>query len=220
VRKLAALFLVVFSLGCLSGRLPSQPNDREWNLLVADYQWLERLRTPGQPTGSRRQQIETLLDIQKRIEPTHIAFLEKLKEYYERTGDVRAASLYANEQIRLGDSYLYILARYDRAIAMYQTALAMDPQNTAAQQRLELAQSRRFVALNSFSQVHAGMSEDQVRRLLGMPREDWIKQVVQKGRVYSVWIYPKRDGGASAIYFDNGFVYHTNWNAAAPKTSG
>jgi hypothetical protein len=42
---------------------------------------------------------------------------------------------------------------------------------------------------------------------------------VQNNRVYSVWIYPKEDGGASAIYFDNGVVYHTNWNAAAPPAS-
>jgi len=60
------------------------------------------------------------------------------------------------------------------------------------------------------------MKEDEVRGIVGLPREDWIKQVVQNGRVYSVWIYPKSDGGATAIYFDNGVVYHTNWNAAAP----
>lgn len=213
--------LIVTAFGCLSGRLPTQPNEREWNRLLADYQWLEGLRNSGpQPAGSRRQQIETLLETHKRIEPTHISFLDKLREYYDRTGDPRAASLYANEQVRLGDSYMYVLARYDRAMGLYEAALALDPQNAAARQRLELAQSRRFVPLNSFSQVHAGMSEEDVRRILGMPREDWIKQVVQKGRVYSVWIYPKRDGGASAIYFDNGFVYHTNWNAAPPRTSG
>lgn len=221
MKRLSALLLALAALGCLSGRPLTQPNDREWNRLLADYQWLEGLRSAGpQLAGARRQQIETLLDTQKKIEPTLVAFLEKLREYYDRTGDGRAASLYANEHIRLGDSYMYVLARYDRAMAMYEAALALDPQNAAARQRLELAQSRRFVPLNSFSQVSPGMSEEEVRRLLGMPREDWIKQVVQKGRVYSVWIYPKRDGGASAIYFDNGFVYHTNWNAAPPRTSG
>ena len=58
-----------------------------------------------------------------------------------------------------------------------------------------------------------------VRGLVGLPREDWIKQVVQNSRVYSVWIYPREDGGAAAVYFDNGVVYHTNWNAAAPPAS-
>ena len=71
----------------------------------------------------------------------------------------------------------------------------------------------------SFAAVKNGMKEDDVRRMVGLPREDWIKQVVQNNRVYSVWIYPKEDGGASAIYFDNGVVYHTNWNAAAPPAA-
>jgi Lhr-like helicase len=61
--------------------------------------------------------------------------------------------------------------------------------------------------------------EEAVQRLIGLPREDWIKQVVQNNRVYSVWIYPKADAGAAAIYFDNGVVYHTNWNAAAPPAA-
>jgi hypothetical protein len=70
--------------------------------------------------------------------------------------------------------------------------------------------------MTAFANVKTGMKEDAVQRLVGLPREDWIKQVVQNNRVYSVWIYPKADGGASAVYFDNGVVYHTNWNAAAP----
>ena len=70
--------------------------------------------------------------------------------------------------------------------------------------------------MSAFATVKQGMKEDEVRGIVGLPREDWIKQVVQNSRVYSVWIYPKSDGGASAVYFDNGVVYHTNWNAAAP----
>ena len=70
--------------------------------------------------------------------------------------------------------------------------------------------------MTDFATVKTGMKEEEVRRIVGVPREDWIKQVVQNKRVYSVWIYPKADGGASAVYFDNGVVYHTNWNASAP----
>ncbi len=86
-------------------------------------------------------------------------------------------------------------------------------------QRIVNAEQRRFVSMNAFAGVKTGMSEADVRKLVGLPREDWIKQVVQNRRVYSVWIYPKADGGASAIYFDNGVVYHTNWNAAAPPAA-
>lgn len=198
---------------------PTTPNDREWNLLTADYQWIQTLRAAQkQPPASatRKEQIELILENHKKLEPTYVAFVDKAREYFERTGDPRAGSLLAREKIILGDEYMGVLARYDKAIALYREALELSPGNADAQSRITLAEQRRFVPMSSFATVKQGMKEDEVRRIVGVPREDWIKQVVQNKRVYSVWIYPKADGGASAIYFDNGVVYHTNWNAAAP----
>ena len=140
----------------------------------------------------------------------------RFEEYRGRTGDPRAASLLAREKILMGDQYMNVLSRYDKALEYYRSALQIDPANADAKSRADLAESKRFVAMNAFANVKSGMKEDDVRRMVGLPREDWIKQVVQNNRIYSVWIYPKSDGGASAIYFDNGVVYHTNWNAAAP----
>ena len=157
----------------------------------------------------------TLENIQK-IAPTYQLFTDKADEYFKRTKDPRAGALLAAEKIYIGDQYLNVLSRYDIAITRYREALQIDPANQDAVQRIALAEERRFVSMNSFATVKTGMSEQDVRKLVGLPREDWIKQVVQNSRVYSVWIYPKADGGASAIYFDNGVVYHTNWNAAAP----
>ena len=219
MKRLIALVLTLFSIACASNTPPAKANDREWKRLVADYQWLESLRgAQSKSAASRKNQIESLLETHRKTKRLR-RFPEQAQGYLDGQA-IRACSLYANERIRLGDSYMYVLARYDRAIAMYESALAVDPQNAAARQRLDLARLRRFVELDSFSRIHTGMSEDEVRRLVGMPREDWIKQVIQKGRVYSVWIYPKRDGGASAVYFDNGQVYHTNWNAAPGRSTG
>ncbi len=199
-----------------------QPNDREWNLLTADYAWIDTLRKaqPVPPAGAtRKQQIETVLDSDRKLEPTYRAFMDKLSEYYERTGDPRAAQVMAREKIVMGDQFMTVLARYDRAIDFYRQALQFDPNSAEAKERIALAESRRFVPMTAFAEVKSGMKEEDVRRLVGIPREDWIKQVVQNNRVYSVWIYPKSDGGASAVYFDNGVVYHTNWNAAAPPAA-
>jgi tetratricopeptide (TPR) repeat protein len=217
MRKLLLLTLLV--LACAPAGPPTTPNDREWTLLMADYQWIQTLRqAQKQPAAnaSRKEQIEILLDNHKKLEPTYVAFIDKAREYLERTADPRAASLLAREKILLGDEYMGVLARYDRAIALYREALELDPASPDAQARIALAEQRRYVNMTSFAAVKTGMKEDDVRRLVGVPREDWIKQVVQNKRVYSVWIYPKADGGASAVYFDNGIVYHTNWNAAAP----
>lgn len=218
MRRLLLPVLILLT-ACLSAGRPTRPNDREWNLLMADYQWIQTLRGSQQAApavATRKQQIELLLENHRKIEPTYVAFMDKLREYHERTGDPRAATVVAREKIAIGDEYMNVLSRYDRAIESYEQALLIEPQNAEARQRIETARSRRFVSMNAFAVIKGGMKEADVRRLVGLPREDWIKQVVQNKRVYAVWIYPKSDGGASAIYFDNGVVYHTNWNAAAP----
>ena len=220
MRKLL-LSLLFLSTACAVAPTgpPTTPNDREWSLIMADYQWIQTLRqAQKQPaaTASRKEQIEILLENHKKIEPAYVAFVDKTREYFSRTSDPRAGSLLAREKIILGDEYMGVLSRYDRAIALYREALELDPANADAQARITLAEQRRYVNMTSFAAVKTGMKEDDVKRLVGVPREDWIKQVVQNKRVYSVWIYPKADGGASAVYFDNGIVYHTNWNAAAP----
>jgi tetratricopeptide (TPR) repeat protein len=218
MRKLL-LFSLLSLFACAPAGPPTTPNDREWALLMADYQWIQTLREAQKqpaPTASRKEQIEILLENHKKLEPTYVAFVDKTREYLERTADPRAGALLAREKIILGDEYMSVLARYDRAIALYREALELDPASADAQARIALAEQRRYVNMTSFAALKTGMKEEDVRRLVGVPREDWIKQVVQNKRVYSVWIYPKADGGASAVYFDNGVVYHTNWNAAAP----
>ncbi|MFP5245522.1 MAG: tetratricopeptide repeat protein [Thermoanaerobaculia bacterium] len=211
--------LLLLAVACAPAGPPTTPNDREWSLLMADYQWLETVRNAQkQPaaTSSRNERIELLLVNHKKLEPTYVAFIDKLREYHDRTTDPRAGALLAREKMILGDEYMTVLSRYDKAIELYREALELQPGNADAQQRITMAEQKRFVSMSSFANVKQGMKEDAVRQLVGLPREDWIKQVVQNNRTYSVWIYPKADGGASAIYFDNGVVYHTNWNAAAP----
>jgi len=212
------LALVLLAAACASGP-PTQPNDREWSQILNDDAWIESVRKaqPAPPADApRKQQIEMTLETHKKLEPTYVAFIDKVREYNDRTHDPRAAKLLAAEKIRMGDEYMNLLSRYDKALEYYHAAVQLDPTNQDAQQRIATAESRRYVSITAFADVHTGMKEDDVKKLVGLPREDWIKQVVQNGRAYSVWIYPKADGGASAIYFDNGVVYHTNWNAAAP----
>jgi len=216
------LLPLLIAVACATPGPPTQPNDREWNLITADYEWLQTLRKAQPlppPNASRKQMIDLALKNHEKITPTYDAFLAKATEYYERTHDPRAATLLAHEKVIIGDEYMNVLARYDRAIELYRGALSYDPQNAEAAQRIAAAQAKRFVSMDSFAAVKSGMKEDDVRKLVGLPREDWIKQVIQNNRVFSVWIYPKADTGAAAIYFDNGVVYHTNWNAALPQAA-
>ena len=221
MRLVASLLVTISFLAAsvIASGLPTQPNDREWGLLSTEYLRIDALRK-AQPlppaNASRKQMLETVLANQKRFEPAYVPFLDKVKEYFDRTRDPRAGQVLAREKIIMGDEYMQYLSRYDKALELYRAAVELDPTSIDARQRVVLAQERRFVSMTAFANVKNGMKEDDIRKLVGLPREDWIKQVVQNSRVYSVWIYPKEDGGASAIYFDNGVVYHTNWNAAAP----
>lgn len=220
LRSLTAILLLILA-GCVSAGPSRKPNDKEWTALLTEYQKIEKTRSLMEvppADAPRRDQIAALLRIYRETEPASNALFEKVREYHLRTGDPRAARLYADEKVRIGDEYMEILARYDRAIGVYQSALAIDPGNQRASERLALAQSRRFIGHAQFNDIRPGMKDSEVRQRVGLPREDWIKQVVQKNRIFSVWIYPRSDGGAAAIYFDNGVVYHTNWNAAQAQT--
>jgi hypothetical protein len=222
MRNAIAFLLLTAALACAPAGPPVQPNDREWSLITADYQWMETVRGSQQKpsaTATRKERIELALENLRKLEPTYNAFMDKVHEYHQRTGDPRAAALLAREKIILGDEYMSVLSRYEKAIDLYREALELQPGSTDAQQRIAMAGEKRFVSMTAFANVKTGMKEDAVQRLIGLPREDWIKQVVQNSRVYSVWIYPKADAGAAAIYFDNGIVYHTNWNAAAPPAA-
>ena len=222
IRHALATILVLSLFACTPAGPATQPNDREWNLITADYQWLETVRTSQRKpaaTATRKERIELALENLKKLEPTYNAFMDKVHEYHQRTADPRAAALLAREKMILGDEYMTVLSRYERALDLYRQALDLQPGSVDAQQRISLANEKRFVSMTAFANVKTGMKEDAVQRLIGLPREDWIKQVVQNNRVYSVWIYPKADAGAAAIYFDNGVVYHTNWNAAAPPAA-
>lgn len=196
--------------------------DEGWATIEADYAWLQTLRNanrvPG-PTASRKERIESWLANERKIEPVYGRFIERLEAYYTQSGDPRAATLFAREKIRLGDSYMNILSRYDRAVSMYRSALYVDPDNEEAKQKLALAESRRFVDAERFDRIDNGMSESDVEQIIGLPRVDWIRQKIEPGHVYTVWIYPRHDGGAAAVYFDGGVVYHRNWDASpAPMT--
>ena len=42
------------------------------------------------PNASRKQIIEMVLDNHRKLEPTYVPFMDKVREYHERTGDPRA----------------------------------------------------------------------------------------------------------------------------------
>src|SRR4028119_476442 len=169
MRKIVSFPLPTFVLGflltlvaCAPAGPVTTPNDREWSLITADYQWIQTIRASQKqapPTATRKEQIELLLDNHKKLEQMYVAFVDKTREYMERTGDPRAGALLAREKIILGDEYMSILARYDKAIALYREALELDPASPDARARIATAEQRRYVGMTPFAPLRNGVQE-------------------------------------------------------------
>jgi tetratricopeptide (TPR) repeat protein len=141
IRHALTTFLLLTIVACTPAGPPTQPNDREWSLLTADYQWLETVRVSQRKPAAmatRKERIELALENLKKLEPTYNAFMDKVHEYHQRTADPRAAGLLAREKIILGDEYMTVLSRYERALDMYREALELQPGSVDAQQRTAL----------------------------------------------------------------------------------
>src|ERR1700719_1275108 len=158
------LALVLLAVACATG--PStQPNDREWGAIMTDDAWIESVRKAqaARPANaSRRQMIEIALETRRKLEPTYASFIDRVKEYHDRTQDPRAAKLLASEIIMMGDKHMDLLSRCDKALEFYRAAVPLDPMNAEANQRVATAESRRFVSIAAFANLHADIKEDDV----------------------------------------------------------
>ncbi|MGD2116307.1 MAG: hypothetical protein PVG07_14730, partial [Acidobacteriota bacterium] len=112
---------------------------------------------------------------------------------------------------------------YGRAISMYQDTLRM-PLDEGLEQKvqsaLEHAQEMRYMDEERFAQVQNGMSQDEVRNILGTVnprnRRDFPEREVL------AWFYPKNEEGeAAAVWFrkkgGDWEVYKTDFEAVTKE---
>jgi hypothetical protein len=89
---------------------------------------------------------------------------------------------------------------YQRAIAIYEEDLAVDPGDPQLESELAKARARRYMAREIFAQLQKGMSQDEVRGLLGAPNSHSVKEYPDRGVVG--WFYPKdASAAAAAVWF-------------------
>ena len=136
-------------------------------------------------------------------------FNNKLVEYINSDPPVQGEPLTERQQaaIRLKSAEDIVYAReyirdggdYARAIDIYNAALAVDPDNPDLQAALAGAEADRYMSEERFSQLEAGMSDVEVRRLLGNPHYRNIREY-EDGAVG--WFYPTDPNrSAAAVYF-------------------
>jgi len=165
------------------------------------------------------------------IEEEAEAFYQALAEFInddvpilrgEPMSEVQTAAvrMKSAEEMVMAREYIEKGGDYKRAISIYQQALVADPDNPELQAALEEAEALRFMTEERLSQVRKGMTEDEVRELLGTPIPHYVREY-DEGVI--AWLYPANEqGGAAVVWFrprrGQLEVYKTDFNAEPPQT--
>ncbi len=127
--------------------------------------------------------------------------------------------IYSEEAMRNAEEAVKEAGDYKKAIEILQTAegyyegAGLKPY-APLKERMATYEQMRFITKDRFDKVKKGMTEDEVAATAGYPY--YLNKKHEKG--IDFWLYPRRDGGAAAIYFNrHKKVYSKRWNAVKPK---
>lgn len=130
----------------------------------------------------------------------------------------------SDEDIVLAQEWIDKGGDYKRAIEIYSTALVFDPDNAKLQAALADAGANRYMTTERFSQVKKGMTEDDVRQLVGQANLHNVRKYEDKGVI--AWFYPTSETGeAAAVWFQPDkktevmTVYQVKFEAVKPGQS-
>jgi outer membrane protein assembly factor BamE (lipoprotein component of BamABCDE complex) len=127
-----------------------------------------------------------------------------------------AIRMKSDEDLLVAQEYIDMGGNYQRAIDIYNAALMVDPDNEKLQAALEDAQAKRYMDEERFGQIKNGMTEDEVRAILGTPNRANVREFPEERVV--AWFYPvSAQGSAAAVWFrarregDTYKVYKSNF---------
>ena len=167
-------------------------------------------------------------ELQGEVNDLGDGFMSALAEFINNQGLVEGAELTevqraafdmkASEDILVAKEYIDKGGDYQRAIEIYTTSLIFDPTNELLLAAKAEAEELRYMTEERFEQVKKGMSSEEVRALLGIPKASNL-QTFDNGVVG--WFYPKDPAiavrAAAGVYFEEKKgeleVYKADYNA-------
>lgn len=201
---------------CSGCREPPQDRERAARSEASEAEW-EWLQSARKRLDGQRGQLAALKDAQeadrlrKEVEAQTTELNRRLVDFINANAaaspgappDERqraAIRMKSDEDILLARQYIEQGGDYRRAIEIYETALAADPENGYLRKEMETARARRYVTLERFAQLKEGMTQDEVRGLLGSPNLQDVRTYPERG--VTAWFYPKdATGAAAAVWF-------------------
>jgi len=117
------------------------------------------------------------------------------------------------EDMVIAREFIDLGGDYRKAIDIYNSSLAIDPDNAEVKAALADAEAKRHMTAERFAQIQKGMTEAEVVAAIGRPLLRNVRDYPEK-RVRA-WFYPKNDQGeAAGVFFnDKQEVYQANFDA-------
>lgn len=215
---------------------------RQAEVTVAQWDWLQQTKQRLDEQREHLAQLEAKLEagkppseeilrLRKEVDDLGEDFNRRLVEYVnahassgETPGERQLAAIRmkSDEDILLAREYIEEAGDYRRAIEIYETALAADPENPRLRTELETAKARRYVTRERFALVREGMAQEEIRRLLGPPNLQDVREYPERG--VTAWFYPKdASGAAAAVWFRKGDsaieAYQLDFDAIQPPAA-
>ncbi len=131
-----------------------------------------------------------------------------------------ALHMKSDEDIALAQEWIDKGGDYKRAIDIYTNALRFDPGNESVMQAMAEAEELRFMSEERFKAAKKGMTEAEVRAVLGQVNLHNVKPFPDRKVV--AWFYASADNGsAAAVWFkeetSGNKVYRLNYEEVKPK---
>ena len=183
--------------------------------------------------ADQKQQLTTLPEeISKTVQSNSAAYDElqeklatfltgALNDHPNAPETAEGLKIYSEEAMYTAEDAVDKAGDYKKALDILQTAktyydtVGIQPYQPLVDKMAEF-EDMRFITKERFDLVTKGMTEDEVAKVAGPPY--YLNKKHERG--IDFWLYPRREGGAAAIYFNNKHkVYNKNFDAVKPKVA-
>lgn len=157
--------------------------------------WRDTLELQKQSTAN-----PTSLEAKQRYVDALATYLHAYPDDAEALALYEAEELaYARELVRRG--------RHNAAVPYYMSILSRNPSHAEARAELEIARAQASVPREKFDELRRGMTQDEVRELLGATRPGWTHTLKKGSSTYETWYYRKPNGTKASVGFVDGKAY-------------